>query len=393
MSRCPECLRSAGRSGIGAVGLVTALLAISCGDGGQISRPYRPVASVTAATAASFSPSDPLREEQWAIDAVNLPEAWNASTGSGVVIAIVDTGVDLDHPDLVSRLIPGWDFVDNDDQPDDPNGHGTHVAGIAAATANDIGIVGAAPEASIMPVRVLDAAGNGSDEVIASGIRWAAANGADVINLSLGEEGFISRFTKGGSLNGAVRQVSAEGVVVVAAAGNEGSIGWQYRIGVDVLVVSATAPDGSLSAFSNIAGAQAISAPGVDVLSTAPVGSSTLWPEGTDGYTSLDGTSMAAPLVSGVAALLIADGVPAAEVIDRLVSTATNPTNDPRLGAGIVAADAAVTGVTAAGSAGEPPNVGGTLAEEASLVDSVPRFCLPTGGPFPGHHLRDRRCE
>ncbi|MFK8022567.1 MAG: S8 family serine peptidase [Ilumatobacter sp.] len=290
----------------------------------------------------SVAGTDPLIGEQWALDATNIPDAWSATGGKGVVIAIIDSGVDLDHPDLVDRLVSGWDFVDGDDQPDDPNGHGTHVAGIAAASSNDIGIAGAAPLASIMPIRVLDADGAGSDETIAESIRWAADSGADVINLSLGESGFISRFTRGSALNAAIREVSAQGVVVVAAAGNEGSAGQQYRIGVDVLVVNATDRDNTLTAFSNVGDTRAISAPGAVILSTAPTEPTTIWPEGSDGYEPLDGTSMAAPLVSGVAALAIAAGVDHATVAELLTETAANPSGDPRLGAGILDASAAL---------------------------------------------------
>ena len=286
--------------------------------------------------------NDPLLIDQWGLPATNVPTAWTVTGGDGVVIAIIDSGVDLDHPDLVDRLVPGRDFVDGDDEPDDPNGHGTHVAGIAAASSNDIGIAGVAPHASIMPVRVLDAAGGGSDEIIAEAIRWAAANGADVINLSLGEAGFISRFTKGSALNAAIRKVSAEGVIVVAASGNEGSAGQQYRLGVDLLVVNATGRSGDLTSFSNVGDVRSISAPGADILSTAPSEPTTIWPDGTDGYAPLDGTSMAAPLVSGVAALALAAGVPAGEVIDLLTDTASNPTGDVSLGAGIVDAAAAL---------------------------------------------------
>ena len=289
--------------------------------------------------------TDPLLDEQWGVTATNVPQAWAVTGGAGVVIAVIDSGVDLDHPDLVDRLVEGWDFVDGDDRPDDPNGHGTHVAGIAAASSNDIGIAGVAPNASIMPVRVLDAEGAGNDDVIADGIRWAADNGADVINLSLGESGFISRFTRGSSLNAAIRQVNADGVVVIAAAGNEGTAGQQYRIGVDLLVVNATDPSGQLTSFSNVGDVRAISAPGEAILSSAPIEPTAIWPGGTDGYEPLDGTSMAAPIVSGVAALALAAGIPPEDVIDVLAATAANPTGDPALGAGVLDAGPAL-GVT-----------------------------------------------
>jgi len=316
-----------------AIGLAVALLGSACGSStdepDQADLPTR------------FQ--DPLRGEQWGLSATRVPEAWEVASGEGVVIAVIDSGVDLDHPDLVANLVPGWDFVDDDDEPDDPNGHGTHVAGIAAAATNDIGIAGVAPDASIMPVRVLDEAGVGSDEAIAEAVVWAADNGADIINLSLGESGFISRFTKGGTLNRAIRLVAEQGVVVVAASGNEGRRGQQYRIGVDVLVVNATDPDGTLTSFSNVGDVRAISAPGAGIMSTAPPGPSTIWLDGTDGYAPLDGTSMAAPLVSGVAALAISAGIDPDEVFEVLASTATVPDGaTSEIGAGIVDAAGAL---------------------------------------------------
>lgn len=252
------------------------------------------------------------------------------------MIAVVDTGVDLDHPDLVDRLVPGIDVVDGDPVPQDTNGHGTHVAGIAAATAdNGVGIAGTAPLARIMPVRVLGTDGTGTDDGIARGIDWAVANGADVVNLSLGESGVLSRISKGGPLNAAIRNAAGRGVVVLAAAGNEGATKRNYRAGTPTLVVNATDEAGRLAQFSNSGDLRAVAAPGVGILSTAPNEPTTLWPGGSGGYERLDGTSMATPIVSGVAALLIASGVDPATIIDRITQTA-NSNGNPQLGAGVV---------------------------------------------------------
>ena len=289
---------------------------------------------------------DPLRDGQWALDALGLPAAHGQTTGCGATIAIVDSGVDLDHPDLQAHLVDGIDLVDGDDRPDDPNGHGTHVAGIAAAAAgNGTGIVGAAPCASIMPVRVLDTDGAGNDDVIAAGIRFAADHGADVINLSLGESGLAGRLRKGGALNEAMRYANAVGAVVVAASGNEGTPRVRnYRPAVPVIVVGAIGPDGAPAEFSNFGDPRTLVAPGAEILSTTPLTSTTIFPDGTDGYETLDGTSMAAPYVSGVAALLVAQGHDPAEVEQILFDTATGGGEDPRMGAGLVDAAAAVTG-------------------------------------------------
>jgi len=292
---------------------------------------------------------DPLRPRQWGLDALRLPEAWRVSKGGGVTIAIVDTGVDPDHPDLTAKLVPGRDLVDGDAVARDPNGHGTHVAGIAAAaTANAVGIAGAAPAARIMPVRVLRADGSGDERTIAAGIGWAAAHGADVINLSLGEEGFASRLRRNGPLNGAIRRaVAQDGAVVVAAAGNEGRAGGVYRAAVPVIVVGATGPSGAPALFSNFGDQRAVVAPGVGVLSTAPREPTTLFPRGTGGYARLDGTSMAAPMVAAVAALLVAEGNDQATVRRAILATAVNRSGDPRLGAGLVDAPAALRAAAA----------------------------------------------
>lgn len=275
---------------------------------------------------------DPRRAEQWAVEQLDLPAIWPHASGVGVVVAVVDTGVDLDHPDLAGKLVAGIDLVDGDDRPDDSNGHGTHVAGIVAATTgNGVGVSGVAPGAKIMPVRVLGDDGVGDDATIAEGIDWAVANGADVVNLSLGMSGVVARLAKGGPLNPAIRRAEAAGVVVVAAAGNEGQTRRVYRLGVPVLVVNAVGSDGVVAEFSNVGDARAVAAPGVDILSTVP-----------DGYDVLSGTSMAAPIVSGTVALLVGQGRSGPDSVDRLVATATNPSGDPALGAGMVDPKAAL---------------------------------------------------
>lgn len=304
--------------------------------------------------------ADPERGAQYALSTLRLPAAWTRTRGAGVVIAIVDTGVEQRHPDLVDHLLPGTDLVDGDDDADDPNGHGTHVAGLAAAVGgNGEGITGAAPEAELLPVRVLRTDGSGSARTIAEGVDWAVAHGARVVNLSLGGEGLAPALFQNGPLNRAVRDAAARGVVVVVAAGNEAVTETAYRPGVPVLVVNATDAGGAPASFSTFGDPSAVSAPGVDVLSTTPTAPTTRWPSGTDGYETTDGTSMSAGLVSGVAALLLAQGLNADEVREVLVTTARNPDGDPRLGAGIVDADAAVT----AGAALHP--VAPTIADDA----------------------------
>jgi serine protease len=289
---------------------------------------------------------DPLRPQQWGHVQLHLDDAYDTSTGEDVVIAILDSGVDLDHPDLVDKLVPGWDFIENDDQPQDENGHGTHVAGIAAATTNNgIGIAGAAPDARIMPVRVMNGLGVGDPEVIAQAITWAADNGADIINLSLGgNTDLLSRIFKNGPMNLAIVDANTKGVLVIAAAGNDDTFIQAYHDGVPVLVVNASNEAGLPASFSNWGDPRAVTAPGTRILSTAPIEPTWIWKSGTDGYEELDGTSMAAPYVAGVAALLVAThrGDDPNTIFELLIETSSNPNGDPRLGAGIVNADAAV---------------------------------------------------
>lgn len=358
---------------------ILALLASSCGGAGAAEpAPTQepPSVSTSGASAADSSAAielDPLGAEQWALTAIGAPPAWTVTDGDGVTIAVVDTGVDLDHPDLVDRLVPGWDFVDGDDEPDDPHGHGTHVAGIAAASADGNGGMGVAPAASIMPLRVLDEQGSGDDADIAAAIDWAVEHGADVINLSLGDTGILGRISKGGVVNQSIRTATDAGVIVVAASGNEGATGRQYRLGVEVVVVNATDRDGTVAAFSNVGDSRAISAPGVDILSTAPIGPSTLWPEGSEGWESLDGTSMATPVVAGVAALVLAAGTPPTEVAEVLMTTAT-PGADPHLGAGIVDAAAALgvaDGPSAPTTTTTSPPASSTTADPTSTTSTT----------------------
>jgi subtilisin family serine protease len=277
--------------------------------------PLRGLAVALAATAVTALPAaaadaDSYRSDQWGLDTLGIPEASGYSTGCGATIAIVDSGVDVHHPDLRDHIVQGIDLVDNDDNPMDENGHGTHVAGIAAAVAdNGRGIAGAAPCADIMPVRALGADGAGDENVIADGIRWAANHGADVINLSLGEEGFVGRLRKGGALNDAIVDATEAGAVVVAAAGNDGTAHFlSYRPDVDVVLVGAIDDNEEPADFSTFGDPRMLAAPGVHILSTVPEYPTELFKEGSHGYAYLDGTSMASPYVSGVAALLVAQG-------------------------------------------------------------------------------------
>ncbi|MFM9110357.1 MAG: S8 family peptidase [Prochlorococcaceae cyanobacterium] len=280
----------------------------------------------------------------WGLDRVGAPTAWAAGiTGAGVTVAVVDTGVDLSHPDLAGTLwsnpgelagngidddlngfiddIRGWDFVQNDNTPTDGHGHGTHVAGTIAAENNGVGQTGVAYGARIMPVRVLDSTGSGSFTAIAEGIRYAARNGAGVINLSLGGSSGTA------DLLAAIREATALGAVVVMAAGNSGaaSPGYPAAYAVETgLAVGAVDASGALASFSNRAGATKldyITAPGVTVFSTTRGGT----------YGTMSGTSMASPHVAGVVALLksFRPTLTPGEIEALLIATASHGTGGP----------------------------------------------------------------
>lgn len=284
------------------------------------------VAVVVAPAAQAATPSDPMVKEQWAASPnllVDLPGAWEMSHGQGVVVAVIDTGTKLDHPDLAPNIwvnygeVPG-NGVDDDGNGyvddvhgvdltstraaqdlSDGNGHGTHVAGIIAAAADGRGVVGVAPKARIMTVRVLDAQGRGTMSGVAEGIRYAARNGARIINLSLGGDQPDPRVQE------AIAEAAAANVLVICSAGNVSrdiDAVPSYPVSVpstNLLGVAATSPtDGrNLAGFSNFGRfTVGLAAPGEMVLSTSNTG----------GYEYKSGTSMAAPHVTGIAALMVA---------------------------------------------------------------------------------------
>jgi len=293
--------------------------------------------------------ADPLRSHQWGLDLIHADQAHAVTTGAGAVVAVVDTGIDASHPDLAGRIGPGWDFVDNDSAPQDGNGHGTHVSGIIAADAgNGIGVDSVAPGARIMPVRVLDASGSGSDANVAAGIAWAADHGADVINLSLGGTLPTSGLGMQDAISAAIQHALDRGAVVVAAAGNDGLPFCENNsFGGKVLCVGAVDKREQRSFYSSFGSGVSLVAPGgsglpgtdEDVLST--------WNDG--GYQELAGTSQATPHVSGVAALLVSAGVRGQAAVQRILATATNIGPSALYGAGLVNAQAAVAGLRPAG--------------------------------------------
>jgi hypothetical protein len=267
----------------------------------------------------ALQPDDPyyVHGDDWGLPLIGAPAAWETSTGvGGPIVAVVDTGVDAGHADLGGRVLPGIDLVNGDTDASDDNGHGTHVAGILAATGdNALGGAGVCWGCRILPVKVLGASGSGAYSTLASGITWAADHGAKVINMSLG--GYATSTT----LGAAVAYAQSHGSVVVAAAGNDGVSTRFYPAAYPgVVAVGAATSAGSMIDFSNRG------TDWVDV--SAGACSMSTWPGGT--YRNLCGTSMATPFVSGSLGLLLAaaPSVTPADGVAALEATAGPQTRD-----------------------------------------------------------------
>jgi len=247
---------------------------------------------------ALLTPTEPLFNDPFYIFApqtINAPTAWDISTGSPeVIVAIVDSGISLSHPEFAGRLVAGWDYVNGDSDPSDDNGHGTHVAGIVAAAMNGEGVVGIAPNVRLMPVKILNASKTATWANTALGIRYAADHGAKVINLSMGGTSYSA------ALQDAIRYAAGKGVVIVAAAGNQGSSGPFYPAYFEeTIAVGATDEHDEYWTISNYGNWVDVTAPGASIYST-------WWTaDNPNTYGFMSGTSMAAPHVSGLAALLL----------------------------------------------------------------------------------------
>lgn len=351
-----------------------------------------------AASAVAQSNGDPYRSEQWSLDRIRVDEAWRTSRGAGAVVAVIDTGVSLDHPDLFHRItkrpdgsVIGIDLVDGNQDPSDQHGHGTLVAGVIAATAdNGWGTVGVAPEASILPVRVLGADGSGSSEDVGRGIRWAVDNGADIVNVSL--EAVAPKDgspAAPGVPTDAVRYADERGVLVIAAAGNQPGAASAYPADSPIILVGAVDRKDRSTSFSTVDRRDGFVAPGVGILST--------WCRRIAGgcdasgapYGVAEGTSFAAPHVSGVAALLVSAGYDAAQIRERLAAGAVDlgePGPDREHGIGRVDAAASLGGAPArartAPAPAPPPPPPAPPAPEPT-VEPVPPAPAPTSTPEP----------
>jgi len=296
----------------------------------------------------------PSQELPWGVDRIDAELAWASCTGWGVDIAIIDTGIDKDHQDLEANLAGGINFVGkgppwnrrvDPTKWDDDNGHGTHVAGTAAAVDNDIGVIGVALGANLWAVKVLDKTGSGYLSDVIDGIYWAAGSGMEVISLSLGiDKETLDQYPNDRqALQDAVDYAYlTKGVVVVAAAGNEGvgedTVIYPARFD-SVIAVAATDSNDNRASFSSTGPTIEVVAPGVDIYST--------WNDGY--YNTISGTSMASPHVAGTAALVISSGVTdASQVRNVLQLTADDlgdTSKDSLYGYGLVDAEEAATGI------------------------------------------------
>ncbi|MCC5631673.1 S8 family serine peptidase [Nostoc sphaeroides CHAB 2801] len=306
----------------------------------------------------AFADVPNLGGNNWGADLVKAPEVWaQGYTGKGVVVAVVDTGVDYNHEDLKNNIWTntkeiagngidddgngyiddnyGWNFSDKNNNTLDNNGHGTHVSGTIAGENNNYGVTGIAYNAKIMPVKVLDSSGAGSYSSISKGIRYAVDNGANVINLSLG--GTSSNRT----LESAINYASSKGVIVVMAAGNNGDSSPAYPAryaSKSGIAVGAVDKNNNLADFSNRSGTNEISyvtAPGVEVYSSVP----------NNQYATYSGTSMAAPHVAGIVALMLSanPNLTDAQVRQIVTETAENSTQSTNSNVSSVASQAMST--------------------------------------------------
>jgi type VII secretion-associated serine protease mycosin len=369
------------------------------------------LAAVGAGLVATPARADWVRNDQWQLGALNVFAAWQQATGNGTTVAVLDSGVDSSHEDLAGQVLPGIDLVDGtSDGRIDPVGHGTTVASLIAGRRDETGVVGLAPGAKILPVRVLDRRNRYEDaSVIARGIRWAVDHGADVINLSLG----------GGAhsdvLAGALGYAAEHDVVVIACTGNlaqnngEPQVWYPAREPGVVAVTGLRAPTASPTSngwldhstgapgldelwSGSLTGPQTVlSAPAVNLIGARP-----------GGYWRVQGTSFAAPLVTGAAALVRSKypRLSAGNVINRMIRTANDlgaSGRDDRYGFGVVnplaaltaemetVADNPLTGAAdASGQAGADSADGSSATRQpADSAESGPKPKPGGGAPSP----------
>lgn len=264
---------------------------------------------------------------QWGVKRVDAPAAWSVTRGEGVKVVVIDTGLDMTHPDLAGNIKGGWNAITKGNDFNDDHGHGTHCGGNVAALDNKIGIVGVAPKADLYGVKVLDANGSGTFDDVIAGMQWAIDNHMEVASMSLG----ASQGNQ--ALADMVKAMKKAGVTLVAAAGNSGgSVGYPGGY-PEAIAVSASDNNDQLADFSSRGPQVAVIAPGVDVYSLSMNG----------GYETMSGTSMATPHVAGLAVLYVAThkGATPDEVRAGLSAASTKLPGVPDVGQGAGLPDAA----------------------------------------------------
>ena len=349
------------------------------------------VASLLLLCGTVLAPAVGAAAPEWNIDRVGAP-----ASAAGTVIAVVDTGVDAAHPAFTGRVQPAIDLVGGPGG--DPNGHGTHVAGVAAGADNGCGNIGVAPDATILPVRVLDADGAGPVSLVAEGIRRAAdRRDVTVINLSLGTE-VLLRNVSGSELQEAIRYAWSKGKIPVLAAGNDGLFGGLFGSGygdLPAVVVTATDRDDRAAPYATSVGSAmwGLAAPGGDATGEEGRDVLSAFPDRRCALQA--GTSMSAPHVSGALAALRARGLSPRQAIDRLLSTARDLGSSGTFGHGLIdlraalAAPPATVSTTApappapAATAAAPPGGGPVTTGAGPGSSTAPVPAAGDAGPSP----------
>jgi subtilisin family serine protease len=344
----------------------------------------------------AFASNDPLFAQQWALAQIGASSAWVHSTGAGVIIGLVDTGVDLQQQDLQGQILASTNCIGANANPaacsgsgQDDNGHGTHVSGIMVAKKdNGLGIAGVAPDAKLVVAKALDATGAGADADVEAGIMWVVQHGAKVVNLSLGDGGTLplGLASTGGisaALTAGINYAWQNGAIPVLAAGNNGGglgsapllaalIGSNAAFGaLDAVVVGASTPTGAVASYSSpITNDQwAIMAPGgANDGTTADDVLSTYWTAANpvSDYLTLAGTSMATPHVSGTLADLLAEGYTQQGAVNQLLASADKAVPCGASCAGLLDASKAV-----GGPATPPPAGGGSTGTATDPISAL----------------------
>ncbi len=297
----------------------------------QESKGLVPAGKEAPIQATGQAPNDPMYSQQWNLHSINVESSWQDTKGKGAIVAVIDTGIS-EVPDLKeTKFAKGYDFVNDREDARDDNGHGTHVAGtIAQSTNNGFGVAGIAYEATLMPLKVLSASGGGTVADIAEAIRFAADHNADVINMSLGGGGESLAMAE------AIDYAHKKGVLIIAAAGNSSQNSASYPARYPhVLGVGALDASGQKAAYSNFGAGIDISAPGGLTSGDNTAGGilqNTIDPStGESIFTALQGTSMAAPHVAGVAALVKASGIKDPDEVAAALTQSARKVQDDEL--------------------------------------------------------------